>query len=364
MSESKVTGFVPAPILESLESPEHESKPFYNVPGSTASNLYMETLGAGENIGDLPDRKRQINNNTRLEVYEDGIRRQIILENPKAQMTIELSDIEKITGSNKAAKKLFVLALIKANEQAIFKGQLTKDYVSFPLKELIQLGFYATPQSARKGFNSGMDTLTSLKLKGRIWQTSDKGRGEVSISALEVLFTGAKIKNGQCTIYLNHRINWAFIAQYYTILPMYYFKLSNNASDLLYYIFYLARQNIDKIKDQGSFTIGFRSIQHRLQLPSEVENDNPNRTIKQPIDDAIEQIELAHSKDYGNTYLSLVPVCNENDTIKEYLDNGYLKVSLSGAFISHFIEISKKKSYQIEQVQKRKKKSKEKKTSN
>ena len=327
-----------------------EQKDFYNVPDSTASNLILETLGAGADIADLPARKRQVNHSTTLEVLESGKRRQVSLKTQKASVTIELADIDKLTGSNKPAKKLFVLALIKANEQAIHEGQLTKNYVSFPLQELIDTGFYSTPQSARKGFNAGMDTLTSLKIKGHIQQTKKKGS---SIDALEVLFTGARIERGQCTIFFNERISWSFIAQYFTILPRYYFKLPNRASDLLYYIFFLARQHTRDIEERGYFTIGFRAIQHRLQLPSEVGNNNPDRTIKQPIEEAIEQIEDGHSGLYGNEDFSLLPVYDEYAPIASFLDNGYLRVELKGSFAETFIAISKDTAKQIEAAQKR-----------
>lgn len=327
-----------------------EQRDFYNVPDSTASNLILETLGAGAAIADLPARKRQVNHATTLEVYEDGQRRQVQLKTQKASVTIELADIDKLTGSNKPAKKLFVLALIKANEQAIHEGQLTKNYVSFPLQELIDTGFYSTPQSARKGFNAGMDTLTSLKIKGHIQQTKKKGS---SIDALEVLFTGARIERGQCTIFFNERISWSFIAQYFTILPRYYFRLPNRASDLLYYIFYLARQHTKDIEVRGYFTISFRAIQHRLQLPSEVGNNNPDRTIKQPIEEAIEQIEDGHSGLYGNEDFSLLPVYDEYAPIASFLDNGYLRVELKGSFAETFIAISKDTAKQIEAAQKR-----------
>lgn len=327
-----------------------EQKDFYNVPDSTASNLILETLGAGADIADLPARKRQVNHSTTLEVLESGKRRQISLKSQKASVTIELADIDKLTGSNKPAKKLFVLALIKANEQAIHDGQLTKNYVSFPLQELIDTGFYSTPQSARKGFNAGMDTLTSLKIKGHIQQTKKKGS---SIDTLEVLFTGARIERGQCTIFFNERISWSFIAQYFTILPRYYFRLPTRASDLLYYIFYLARQHTRDIEERGYFTIGFRAIQHRLQLPSETATKNPQRDIKDPIDEAIWQIEDGHSGLYGNMEFSLLPVYDDAATISEFLENGYLKVELKGAFAKTFIEISKDTAKQIETAQKR-----------
>lgn len=327
-----------------------EQKDFYNVPDSTASNLILETLGAGADIADLPARKRQVNHSTTLEVLESGKRRQVSLKTQKASVTIELADIDKLTGSNKPAKKLFVLALIKANEQAIYDGVLTKDYVSFPLQELVEIGFYKSLRSARTGFNAGADTLTSLKIKGHIQRTKKRGS---TIDALEVLFTGAKIDKNQCYLRLNYAIDWSFIAQYFTILPRYYFRLPNRASDLLYYIFFLARQHTRDIEERGYFTISFRAIQQRLQLPSEVGSPNPQRDIKQPIETAIEELETEHSRLYGNTEFSLLPVCDDTAPIAEYLNNGYLKVGLTGAFAETFIAISKDTAKQIETAQKR-----------
>jgi hypothetical protein len=338
-------------ISVSPVSPQQESS-FYNVPDSTASNLVLDVLGAGADIADLPDRKRQVNHNTEYEVLEDGNKRLISLKNGTgtAEVTIELADIEKVTGSNKPAKKLFVLSLIKANEQAIHDGQLTKDYISFPLQELLDIGFYKTPQSARKGFNSGADILTSLKIKGKVMKPKKKG---AEIDALEVLFTGARIEKGQCFIFFNPRISWGFLTQYFTILPRYYFRLPNRASDLLYYIFFLARQHTRDIEERGYFTISFRAIQHKLQLPNEKGLNNPQRDIKDAIEDAIEQLETEHSKTYGNMEFSLLPVYDEEAPIAEYLDNGYLKVELKGAFASTFIAISKDTEKQIADYQKR-----------
>lgn len=335
-----------------LEPVKQGESSFYNVPDSTASNLVLDVLGAGADIADLPDRKRQVNHNTEYEVLEDGNKRLISLKNGTgtAEVTIELADIEKVTGSNKPAKKLFVLSLIKANEQAIHDGQLTKDHISFPLQELVDIGFYKSSNSARAGFSKGADILTSLKIKGKVKKSKKKG---VEINALEVLFTGARIEKGQCRIFFNPRISWGFLTQYFTILPRYYFRLPNRASDLLYYIFFLARQHTKDIEERGYFTISFRAIQHKLQLPNEKGLNNPQRDIKDAIEDAIEQLETEHSKTYGNTNFSLLPVYDEKAPIADYLNNGYLQVGLTGAFAEKFIAISKDTAKQIETTQKR-----------
>jgi hypothetical protein len=343
---------IEAEALPSISKKEIDApyKSFYNVPNSTASNFVLEVLEAGENIADLPARKKQINRNTGLEVLEKGRGRQINLTNPKTQITIELSDVEKLVGSNKAAKKMFVLALIKANEQAIYGGTLARNYIGFPLQELVDKEFYKTVRTARKGFTDAVDTLTSLKIKGSVSYSKKK---TAAINALEVLFTGANIKNGYCTIYLNERINWGFIIQYYTILPPYYFKLPNRASDLLYYIFYLARQNTKEIEERGYFTINFRAIQHRLQLPSENGNTRPQQTIKEPIENALVQIENEHNSYYDNMEFSLLPVYDDTASIADFLDKGYLKVELKGDFSKTFITISKNTAKQINTAQKR-----------
>lgn len=343
------------PKASPLQLPASQSntlpRNFYNMPDSTASNLVMDVLGAGVDIADLPARRKQVTNNTTYEVLQEGNKRRVSIKNPKAELTIELSDIERLAGSNKPAKKLFVLSLIKANEQAIHDGVLTQDYVSFPLQELIDIGFYKTPQSARKGFKDGAKTLTTFSVSGTIKKSK---KNESTIDFLRVLFTGYDIQNGQCYLFFNPHIDWGFFAQYFTILPRYYFRLPNRASDLLYYIFYLARQNTKKLEDDGYFTISFRAIQHQLQLPNEKGNRYPDRTIKQPIEEAIEKIENEHHVTYGTMEFSLEPTYDEAASIRDYLDNGYLKVKLEGDFAQMFIQISKDTKKQIRDAEKRK----------
>lgn len=348
--------------LPSASPLKQDEQGFYNVPDSSASNLVLDVLGAGEDVADLPARKKQVNHSTTYEVKKKGNRRLVTMTTQKgeSEVTIELSNIDKLTGSNKPAKKLFVLSLIKANEQAIHDGVLTKDYVSFPLKELLDIGFYTTLQSARKGFDNGADALTSLKIKGRVSKskkkvtdiTEEKDSG--GTYALEVLFTGATREKGQCFIYLNPRINWGALTQYFTILPTYYFRLSNRASDLLYYIFYLARQHTRDIEERGYFTIGFRAIQHRLQLPNEKGAANPQRDIKEAIEKTLEELEDNHKATYDNMEFTLLPVYDDTAPIASYLDNGYLKVSLTGSFATAFIELSKDTAKQIAEAEKRK----------
>ena len=328
-----------APVLE-------KGKSFYSVPTSPATEGVLKVLGSGKNnLEQMPKMAKQVSHSKQIKVLQNGKKRLVTVKSNTSTVTLELADIEKLTGSNKTAKKLFIFNLIKMNEQAYSGGTLRRNYMQFPLQELIGIGFYSTLRSARQGFNNGMDLLTSLKLKGSM----KKGKKELA-TALEVLFTGANIKNGVCTVFINERVNWAFIAAFYTILPHYSFKLSNKAFDLILYVFYLARQNLKQIEEKGCFNISLRAIQNQLQLPNEIGCLNPTRDIKKPVEDAIAEI-----LKYGNsTEFSIQPVVDNNAPIAAYLDSGYIKITLKGNYANDFIALYKDRAKQIETAQKRK----------
>lgn len=313
---------------------------FYDLPDSPASHMIFEVLTSGtKDIDTISERKKQVSNGTKYEVQALNNQRRISMENSRGtiKIIVELNDIYKMSRSS---KKLFILSLIKANEQALSNGELIKNYISFPLQELVDIGFYTNIDSARHGFKQGMLALTNITIQGSIRKSRNS---TIDIQTFQVPFIGGTINNGQCRIDFNPNIDWNFLAQYFTKLPRYYFKLSNKASDLLYYIFYIARQQTTKIADKGYCTISFRAIQSLLKLPSEIGNREPTRSIKQPIEDVIQEIEEAHGQQYGSCGLSLLPVYNEDGTILDFLNNGYLKVTLDGIFASNFIEQKQKK---------------------
>ena len=106
----------------------------------------------------------------------------------------------------------------------------------------------------------------------------------------------------------------------------------------------MARQNTDKIADEGGFTISNRAIQAFLHLPHESETDKPKRDIRDVIEGCVDEIMTAHRQ---------YPDANDEDFVLELFDNGegekklpiseYLKgrvtVRMAGAFASPFIDL-------------------------
>ena len=323
-------------------------KKLYSIPTSPATNLITEVLGAGKRLAELPSRKSEVNHNIKYDLKTSGKKKLVTMESTSASVAVEITDLEKL---RKPAKKLLQLSLIKANEQALHKGILTRDYINISIAELLELGLYTTPQSARTGLKTGAEALYSISINGYLKRGKSKKKVEQEVK--ERLFTGIhRNGRGDYRLFLNNRINWGLLASYYTSLPSYYFKLPDKASDLLFYIFYLARQNTSLLAEQGYFTISFRAIQERLFLPSEKKTKDPQRDIKDIIERAVTEIEDSHRAEYNNTELQL-ELIGEDKPIASYLDKGYLKVYLSGSFAEPFLERNIKKAKKISSAQKK-----------
>ena len=330
---------------------------FYNLPTSPAADLLVKTMGAREDVNELYQYRKP---GSTIAVQSSGKARRIDVENTAGNVMIELSSVDKVIGNRKGVKKMFLYALTQINEQAYSVengvGVLRSDSITFTLQDLQDAGLYSTNDTARRGFTRARDAFTSMKVMGK--QKRGK-KSAATIDALEVLFTGGKIKNNICTLYLNDRINWGFICSYYTLLPKWAFSLPINAFDMLYTIFFLARQNTSKIQQQGYFTISIETIRKRLGLPPLETTRRLKESIMQPIEDAITNIEDTRMAiEQAGQDFTITPSPQENT--RDFLENGYLKIGLAGNYASSFIDIAQGKTEAIEAKKKKQEKAKQK----
>lgn len=342
---------MPASSSLHLLTEERTARGFVDIPTSEVTNLALTVFAAGkEQLGELPERRKSTSHNSgEISIDRRGSSRVITLEHAESgdKATISIKDIDTLAGSNKTAKKLFVFILAKLNEQALHNGKQTRTTINFPLEELVGLGLYSSIRAARRGVNSGLETLTNLKIAATV---SRGKKNKIEQAELAVIFPYYRTEKNLVTVELNSHINWETLATFFTMLPIYSFKLKTKAFDLIYYIFYLARQNVQKIKETGHFNVSMRAIHSRLMLPSEIDNHDPARTIREPIEQAIEDIEDAA----GTTDFTITPHFNEGSSIKEYLDNGYIEIGLKGEYAQTFIDLADHRSQQIEKAAKRK----------
>ena len=116
----------------------------------------------------------------------------------------------------------------------------------------------------------------------------------------------------------------------------------------------IARQRTKDIKERGYFTISLRTIQQVLNLPDEDKTTHPQRDIKDVINDAVDEIDKAQREDFGNEDLQFLSVeYDEAWPIKQFLNEGYLYVALSGDFAQPFIDIEDEKTKKLKEVKRR-----------
>lgn len=325
--------------------------PYLNVPTSPAIESFLHLMNTGSNLSRLEERRPQICHGQAIRTLvktNSGHEVRVITTTGVSTVTLELKAIDKLLHSP-TARKMFIYTLKKLNDQAFSGGEFKQNYAVFTLQELIDIGYYSTEQSARKGFKNAMEVLTSIKVSGEL----HKGKKNViSSEQLTVLYTGYELLgNGTYAFYVNERINWAMVCAFYTSLPRFYFELSARASTLLYFIAVQARRGTKTIAERRYLTISMRAVQERLNLPDEKGCNKPDRDIKQPVKDAIAEInQHAASNGIG---LLLELIGSTSRAISDFLENAYIKATLSGEYAESFTTIASSQQKQIETAEKR-----------
>jgi len=277
------------------------------------------------------------NRHEEIKVIERGGKTTFTRKNKQNGSTviIEIDQADKyLSKTNKTFTKVLLFTLQKMTAQN-FPLE-----VGFSLQELVELGMYSTTSNAGRAVKEffaqqKLTTLSGIVKKGRKTVKEEGG----------VLFYHYRLNNGYVTLSVNENFNMEFIANYFTVFPRFAYRLSNNAFSLVRYIFFLARQNAQAIKNKGTFTISLKAVRENLGLPSvdEVNNRKYKQYIIEPIEKAIEEIEDAlqkvpEAKEYGFT---ITPYTEDTGNINKWLE-GYLEIGLNGDFAETFVRIATK----------------------
>lgn len=351
-------------LLKELRDIRQKYKP---MPTGTAVNTLIGAMDAGQNgqqgLDEWLRRKNKISHTKDTITRGDSMngdggkiifRHDISDGRGYVKLKMPESTFDELVGFRVAPKKILVFLLEKVNEQAFHDGKLTRNYVDFSAKELIERGVYKTRQSALKGLKAAMNILTGIQIEGEYHFGKNNTVSYVSSNEGGNIFRFWQHDKGLWRVYIEENADWRFILQSFSRLPSYYYRLPFRASELLYLIRSIARQRTKDIKERGYFTISLRTIQQVLNLPDEDKTTHPQRDIKDVINDAVDEIDKAQREDFGNEDLQFLSVeYDEAWPIKQFLNEGYLYVALSGDFAQPFIDIEDEKTKKLKEVKRR-----------
>lgn len=350
----------PSSFLQPSRPPQPiEERSYDNVPSSQPANLTFKTLGAGaDGLGDMPSRASR---GIEIVVEEREHERRITQKSKNSETVLYLKDIRQLQGCNKSIKKIWHMLLVMLSEQALRNREFIQDYIRFPLEELVTRGSFANTSNARRAIKQAMNFILSLQIEHTIHQKY----GDDKTSAGSI-FYHYKIEENQCYAYINTKHDPAVLFQFFTRIPSYALALaSNKAFDLIWHIYYMARQRTDYIKKSGFFLLKLRSILNALNLPDERQKNikDIKNKIFNVIDNSISDIIKTQKQKTGNSELQLLieykgisckSISEVLDTIKrsgnkkpsntEIIDGASLKVVLTGSQYNFFSNINDSKS--------------------
>jgi len=317
--------------------------------------------------------KQFMNNPTRIEsprkgritVEEHYLTKDTIItyKGEGAEYTIGVERVKELFAKRvQNGAKIFNFLLQKLNEQNY------QENTEFLLSELIEAGIYSSPDTAYRGLKTVLDKLMRIHVEGKV--TTYQGRKKKEVANTKAAVVAARtVTYNKCVAILPPILRSS--APYITILPRWGYALqSENAYILLDYIYYLARQNTDKIRERGYFTISLDTVRQHIGLPSpdEVKADHKSeysKLIIKPIEDAITAIEDRQEGDE----LKITPMYNPDyKNIHEYLD-GYIEIRINGEAFKYMEqraikeEAQKTKARRIEEKKQEKNASKKESTS-
>lgn len=248
---------------------------------------------------------------------------------------LEFEQTKLIFGKNRAFPKMLAFSLQELCAQN-FPAELDID-----LQKMVDLGMYSSTDSARTAVKNFFDRQLLIKIGGIL----KHGRKIIREECGVLFYHRSRSGNGHIIFSVNEKINMEFFTQFFTVLPSFAYALGENGFSLTWYIFYLARQNMKAIKENGSFNINLDTIREALGLPAvdAVKWRKYKHDIITPITDAITEImngwEATKKGEEDN--LEIILHVKDNANITEWLQ-GYIEVRLQGGLSAKFIEQAEK----------------------
>ena len=321
-------------------------------PSSALIYDMTAVLLAGENVGELEIKGKAARKNKQITVRDEGKHSVIKFTTPDSNFEIKI-DLSNVAGKHDSStRKWFTYLLAETAEKCLDSSNVVKNTFTIYFKDLVDIGMYESNQTASRGAFRAFPKLYSITAQGYLAQRAGNKKVRKEQQSFSGLFYNMEKVRGGVEITINEKFEWGLIASSYQKLPTLYYSLPGNAADLFYYIFYLARQKRNELTEGNSFIISYRSIQEFLQLANELNATNVSTQIKAPIEDAIGTILDDAPAGLLNLEMNHAEYCD----ITEYLEEGFLKVTLKGKWLEEIREYFSKVNKRIETNKKKQEK--------
>lgn len=266
------------------------------------------------------------------------------VKNDNLTISIELLEYVKFENINKKKHltKLFIIILASINEKCIINKKMVNDTVTCNLTELYKLFNFKNEKQMEKAFKIMKDLLPkiNIKIKGSLYQNGEE------IDYNGVLFQSVKkIKQSyswNIRLANNEDLQWNKILPFYTLADIKSKQFDSDTLNLYLYIIFHHRRNLQhKTYNNNTSTISIKKF--CLENGISLNTKNIGRDVTEKIDNAINNI-----TDELGEYIQLEYVKSEDNykNLKEFVEQGQIKYSITGTYKKHIETFIKTKTKQ------------------
>lgn len=298
-----------------------------SVPRSNLTDLAERVFN---HRGKKPSSSKYNRNETYQGTLDKGLA-QYTRETDEYTYLVEVREADKIfTRQGNQFTKMLTFSMQHWKEEG-YPGR-----VSFPLDDMVQAGMYSTQANARAGATTFLRQLSSISMKRKL----NKNRSWIGSNVI----TDWGIVNNVVFFDINPSVPNYLLAEFTSELPDWAYDLSPSAFNLLLKITGQARQSGKQIKETGCFDLRVDTVRAFMGLPSptEVTGRKYKERIKDPIENALEEIEETSLRHRGEWPIQITPTWNEGEDIEAYLAER-LVVKLPDSVQQDYVEIAERK---------------------
>jgi len=236
------------------------------------------------------------------------------------------------------------LSSLTYDQNAIFDGENKKDFLSFNVQDVINLGIWTRKDDAINGLYLAMSYIQNTLIY--CWE-EEKGKGEkgkirprVTKSMLGSIFYQIEIdhKTGDVKVYINNKLPAETIKTYFHYSeqkPLYSYGLKSNAYilfDVIDSIVALPHYRA-KVSKNEILEIPLERIRAELMLPDPADTGKPKEKIKDPIIQAVREINNAdkiNAETYGKNRSYYLYIDDRDDIAFKDWIKGSIAVKFTG----------------------------------
>ena len=273
-----------------------------------------------------------------------------ILAHSNAKMNLVFLEPESLKKCSPAILKIivFLCTNIFAHLSCSRKNPLNNPLMQFASQDLVDLGVYKNLDAATTEVKIALKILGSIRFVKPVHEGQAVTLGE--LEQAPALFSKVKVKRKFFDIDLNPAFDWKMFQKPFTWVPAAIFTLSKYASRMMWYICFLARQNEDKILENGEFSIGLNTVALRLGIRYPHQTHSPKRDIW----DIIQRMtqEINESVECLGIHLRLEAILN--CAMGETLKSGKIVVEIMDPYIENIAKLHSTKQQKQKLVEARK----------